>query len=593
MSSAPTQSTSVEEAPPSATAPPKPPTGRVSLRDGSWREWIVSADRERTCLIVLAVAMVAAIAFGLAQTRGATFSTDEYLYFVVNRGFHLKTLLSPHNGNFMVVIRFLYAAIFKAFGPDYLIFRILLFVEISVVAGLFYALVRRRIGAVAALAFTLPLLFLGSSADVAISTIGVQHVLSVILCLGALLALEADSRVGDIAACLLLTLAVATFSLAFAFIGAAAVAVLMREDRWRRIWIPAIPVAVYLLWLVAAPKYTGVGYLGDTHVSASNLLLIPSFFADAAVAVAAGVSGLSYDFVHTGPTAVLTNTSWGVPLALIAFVALVWRIRRGGLGRWFWPYLAIPVVFWLSVVVAIEPNRYPNSNRYIYGGAVALLLLAAEALRRTRWSPTVLVGLLAASVVALTGNIAQMRRDGSIVRNSGAQVRAVLTSIELARDHVASAFLPPKMPYEDLLITWGGGVKPYLRAVTRNGGSFAFTVPQLRQQTESVRTLADRTLIAALRIHLRPASAAQASAGAAACQPVSAGTTHMTVSPPGIAVRSNASGVVRLRRFAKHHSVNVGALRANRLAELPIPRDRSAAPWIVTLPRGVQTVCPA
>jgi hypothetical protein len=542
MSSAPTQSTPVEEAP--ASDEVRPTTGRVSLRGTSWRDWITSPRRERACLIVLAVAMLGAIAFGLAQTRGATFSTDEYLYFVVNRGFHVKTLLSPHNGNLTLVIRFLYAAIWKAFGPDYTIFRVLLFVEVAVAAGLFYALVRRRIGAVAALAFTLPLLFLGSSADVAISTIGVQHVLSVILCLGALLALEGDSRLGDIGACVLLTLAVATFSLAFAFIGAVAVAVLMREDRWRRIWIPAIPVAVYLLWLVAAPKYTGVGYLGSTHVSGSNLLLIPSFFADAAAAVAAGVSGLSYDFAHTGPSAVLTDTSWGVPLALLAFVGLVWRIRRGGLGRWFWPYVAIPVVFWLSIVVAIEPNRYPNSNRYVYGGAVALLL------------------------------------------------RAVLTSIELARDHVSASFLPPKMPYEDLLITWGGGVKPYLRAVDRNGGSFAFTVPELRQQTESVRALADRTLVAALRIHLRPLPAAQGAAAGATCQPITPGTKHMNVRPPGISLRSTTPGVVRLRRFAKHHSVNVGTLRANRLAELPIPADRSAAPWIVTLPRGVQTVCP-
>jgi hypothetical protein len=590
MSSAPTQSTPVEEAP--ASDEVRPTTGRVSLRSTAWRDWIISPNRERTCLIVLAVAMVGAIAFGLAQTRGATFSTDEYLYFVVNRGFHLKTLLSPHNGNLTLVIRFLYAAIFKAFGPDYTIFRVLLFVEVAVAAGLFYALVRRRIGPVAALAFTLPLLFLGSSADVAISTIGVQHVATVIMCLGALLALESDSRAGDIGACVLLTLAVATFSLAFAFIGAVAVAVLMREDRWRRIWIPVIPVGVYLLWLVAAPKYTGVGYLGNTNVSASNLLLIPSFFADAAAAVAAGVSGLSYDFVHSGPSAVLTNTSWGVPLALIAFAALVWRVRRGGLGRWFWPYAAIPVFFWLSIVVAIEPNRYPNSDRYIYGGAVGLLLLAAEALRRTRWSPTVLVSLLAASVVALTGNIAQMRQDGSIARNSGAQVRAVLTSIELARDRVSASFLPPKLPYEDLLITWGGGVKPYLRAVDRNSGSFAFTVPQLRQQTESVRALADRTLVAALRIHLRALPAAQGAPAAATCQPITPGTTHVIVRPPGISLRSTDPGVVRLRRFAKHHSVNVGTLRANRFAELPIPAVRDGSPWIATLPRGVQTICP-
>jgi hypothetical protein len=256
---------------------------------GSWRQWLISPKRERTCLIVLAIAIAASIAVGLNETHGATFSTDEYLYFVVNRGFHLTTLLSPHNGNLTAVIRLLYAAVFKLFGPDYLVFRILEFLEIAVTAGLFYALVRRRVGPVAGLALTLPLLFLGSSMDVAISTIGVQHLLCVIACLGALLALEANSRRGDVAACFLLTIAVATFSIAFAFIAGAGVSVLLRADRWRRAWIFLIPIAVYLLWLVAAPKYSGPGYLGTTHVSASNLLLVPSFFADAAAAVAAAV----------------------------------------------------------------------------------------------------------------------------------------------------------------------------------------------------------------------------------------------------------------------------------------------------------------
>jgi hypothetical protein len=591
MSSAPTQSTPVEEAPASDAL--SPPPGRAGLLGTSWREWITSPRRERTCLIVLGLAMVVAIVFGMAQTRGATFSTDEYLYFVVNRGFHLKTLLSPHNGNFMFVVRVLYAAIFKAFGPNFTIFRALLFVEVCVAGGLFYALVRRRVGPVVGLTLTLPLLFLGSSADVAISTIGVQHVLCVILCLGALLALETDSRAGDIGACVLLTLAVATYSIAFAFIGGVAVAVLMREDRWRRIWIPAVPVAVYLLWLVAAPKYTGVGYLGNTHVSVSNLLLVPSFFADSAAAVSAGVSGLSYDFTQTGPTAVLTNTTWGVPLALIGFVALVWRIRRGGLGRWFWPYLAIPVLFWLSIVLAIEPNRYPTSDRYIYGGAVAVLLVVAEALRRRKpWNPAVLAALLAACVVALAGNIAQMRQDGSVARNSGPRVRAVLTSIELARDHISPSFLPPGLPYQDLLITWGGGVKPYLAAVQRNKGSFAFTVPQLRQQTESVKALADRTLAAALRIRLRTLSARSATAAAAAASCQAPLSRHIAARPPGILLRSTSGGTVWLRRFAKHHSVSVGTVRPNRLAELAIPRDRSAAPWAVTLPAGVDLVCP-
>ncbi len=534
--------------------------------------------------------MVGSIALGLSQTSGATFSTDEYLYFVVNRGFHITTLLSPHNGNLTLVIRLLYAVVFGLAGPNYLIFRILEFVGVSLAAALFYVLVRRRVGPVAALALTLPLLFLGSSADIAISTIGIQHLLCVSFCLGALLALEADSRPGDVLACLLLTLAVATFSLAFAFIAAAAVSVLLRADRWRRVWIFLIPLAVYLLWLVAAPKYTGVGYLGNTHIVATNLLKLPAFIAQAAAAVVAGVSGLSYNFAPSGlPSQVLVNYLWALPIAVVAGVGLVWRVRRGAVDRWFWSYLAIPLVFWLSVVVALEPNRYPNSDRYIYGGAIAVLLLAAEALRGVRFSPSALAGLLVASAVALTGNIAQLRDDGSILRTTGANVRATLGAIELARDHVAPTFLPPG-GYEGLLVNWGGGVGPYLRAVARYG-SFAFTAAELRHQTQAVRERADATLVGALRIRLRAAPGFKPSARCLRAPPGSKGLTHLTLRPPGAVLRAAASGPVALGRFGSAATVRVGSLRLGQFAALAIPRDRTPLPWRVFALRGVQELC--
>jgi len=586
MSSAPTQSSRAE----TSRSHPRPTAAGVSPRSGSWQQWLLLPQRERTCLIVLAVAIALSIAVGLTQTSGATFSTDEYLYFVVNRGFHLKTLLSPHNGNLTVVIRLLYAIVFKLVGPEYLVFRILLFLEVAVTAVLVYVLVRRRVGPVAGLALTLPLLFLGSSTDVALSTIGVQHLLCLIASLGALLALEADSRRGDALACVLLIIAVATFSAAFAFVAAVAAAVLLRNDRWRRAWIFAIPIGLYLLWLVAAPKYSGPGYLGTTHVRATNVLLAPSFFADAAAAVAAGVSGLSYDFARTGPSPVLTNWVWGVPLAAAGVALLVWRVSRGAVNRWFWSYLAIPLVFWLSIVMTIEPNRFPNSDRYIYTGAVALLLVAAEALRGVRWSAGALAGLLSASVVALTGNIAQLRVDGSALRATGANERSVLAAIELARDHVAPSFLPPQAPYEDLLIVWGNGVERYLQAVDRNG-SFAFSVPELRRQSEAVRELADSTLVAALRIHLRPARAIRPTAACLRVPPGVKARTHLTLRPPGAVLWSAKGGAVLLGRFGSAQSVNVGSLRPRQYSTVAIPRDRTSVPWRVSVPGGVQVVC--
>ena len=553
-----------------------------------WRQWLSSPKRERTCAIVLAVAIVISIAVGLNETHGATFSVDEFLYFVVDRGFRFKTLMSPHNGNFTAVIRLLYAIVFKVAGPNYAVFRVWLAIEVGATGALFYLLARRRIGPVAALALTLPLLFLGSSMDVAISTIGIQHLLSGILCLSALLALERDSRGGDALACLLLTLAVATFSIAFAFTAGVAVAVLLRGDRGRRAWIFAVPIAVYLLWLVAAPKYSGVGYLATTHVSASNIFLIPSFLADSVAAVIAGISGLSYDFTLSHPSTTLTNYSWALPLALVAVAGLIWRVRRGGVDRWFWAYLAIPLVFWLSIVIAIQPNRYPNSDRYIYGGAVAVLLLAAEALRRLRLSPAVLVGLLAASTAAVLGNIAQLRVDGSVARAQGSEVRAALAGIDLARDRVAPSFLPPAA-LPALMILWAGGVDPYLHAVQRHG-SFAFTVPELRQQPASVRRLTDSTLVAALRIRLRPVARMN---GTASCRQLPTGgrpITRSKLSPPGAILGAATAGPVRLGRFAAP-SVSIGTLQPRRLYELAIPHDRSSVPWTVSIPGGIRTLC--
>jgi len=552
-----------------------------------WREWLTSPRRERTSAIVLAVAIAISIAVVLNETHGATFSLDEFLYFVDDRGFDFKTLMSPHNGNFIAVTRFLYAIAFKVAGPNYVVFRVWLAIEVAATALLFYLLARRRIAPIAALALTLPLLFLGSSMDVAISTIGIQHLLSIILCLSALLALERGSRGGEVLACLLLTLAVATFSIAFAFIAGVAVSVLLRGDRLRRTWIFAVPIAVYLLWLVAAPKYSGPGYLGTTHVRASNIFLIPSFLADSAGAVIAGVSGLSYDFTLSHPSTTLTNYSWALPLALAAVAGLFWRVRRSQVEPWFWAYLAIPLVFWLSIVIAIQPNRYPNSDRYIYGGAVAVLLLAAEALRRVRLSPAVLVGLLAAGAGATLGNIAQMRVDGSVVRAQGSEVRAALAGIDLARDRVAPGFVPPA-GYPALMILWAGGVDRYLQAVRRHG-PFAFTVAELRQQRISVRRLADSTLVAALGIRLQAVARINPTAS---CRQLPAGgrpITRSKLSPPGATLSAATDGPVRLGRFAPPSAI--GTLQRRRLYELAIPRDRSSVPWTVSIPAGVRTLC--
>jgi hypothetical protein len=243
-------------------------------------------------IAALAIGITVSSLLYLHLTSGGSFGPDEYWYFVVNKGFNVKGLLSPHNGNLIATVRLLYATVFALAGPNYLVLRVIEVVCVASAAALFFTLVRRRLGAVGAVALTLPLLFLGAAPDVTLSPLGITHVLAVVFGLAALVAVELRSRRGDVLACILLCLSLATFSVGFAFVAAGIVFTLI-NDRWRqRSWIWIVPIALYLLWRVAAPKYTGPGYLVSSPIHLANVRLIPWFAVRSAAASAAAISGL-------------------------------------------------------------------------------------------------------------------------------------------------------------------------------------------------------------------------------------------------------------------------------------------------------------
>jgi hypothetical protein len=144
--------------------------------------------------------MAISATLGLWLTRGTTFFADELTYFVANRGFDLRALLSGHNGHLIAGTRLIYATVLKLFGSGYLPFRILEVLGVALVSRLFFILAKRRIGAAAALVPSVVLLFLGSSGEVTVTPLVITHVYSVATGLGALLALERRDRWGDVGA---------------------------------------------------------------------------------------------------------------------------------------------------------------------------------------------------------------------------------------------------------------------------------------------------------------------------------------------------------------------------------------------------------
>lgn len=535
---------------------------------------------------LLVIAAILSVALGLYLTRGATFGVDEFWYFLADRGLSPRALLTPHNGNLIVVIRTIYAAVFELFGPNYVVFRCLEAVGIAINGVLVFILVRARVGPVVALAPTLVLLFLGTSPDVTLSPNGITHVYCVMPGLAALIALDRGSRGGDLLACALLTISVGAFSFGLAVLAGSAVSILLRDDRWRRIWIAVVPLTLYVAWLVASPHFKGPTQLSGAHVRLGNAPQVPGFAVHAAAAVVSAVTGLSHYLPTSHPVGRISY-SWGFLILVLAAVAVAHRVYQGRASTWFWSFLVIPLAFWTSIQMVIGPNRFPNSTRYIYAGAIGVVLVASEAARRQRWHRRGWVALTAAAALALSANIAELDRASRSLRSSAPFLRAVLTSIDTARDQVRPNFVPPVV---GVLIAVGGGTGQYLRAVARHG-SFAFSVRQLRSQPEAVRGVADAILVEALRIVVVPAGRPASTRHCTSQSIAGSSSEFVTARPPGILIRSATGGTVKLARFSSLPRVSVGVLAPGRFGAMALPVDRAPDAWRVGLPRGRVTVC--
>ena len=185
---------------------------------------------ERICWAVLVAGMAVYAALALWITRGTTLFVDEKTIFVEDRGLHPSGLLAPLNGHLVLVQRLLYALNFKLFGASFALPRLVEVAGAMLVVGLVFVLAKERIGAVAALAPALLLLFFGSAWELNFVVSGIGNVYAVAAGLGALLALERRDPRRDVLACALLVVAVASFTSGLAFAVGALVLILLGPD---------------------------------------------------------------------------------------------------------------------------------------------------------------------------------------------------------------------------------------------------------------------------------------------------------------------------------------------------------------------------
>lgn len=541
---------------------------------GRARAWIDA----NPAVALFAAGLVVAVAVILATGWNTTFMRGDWDLLLYRHGSFAGTFLEPAGGNIVVGTAVVYRGLLHLFGLDPLPYRLLLTLLFAMASVLLFVALRRRVGDLAAAVGAGLTLLMGAAHQDLLWPLQLGYVVAVASGLGALLAIERGGRRGDALACTLLCIGSLTFTAGLAFAVCVATVIALSPGGRRRLWIPAVPLALVLVWLVVWGRDATAGPIG------SEVLDSPLFVFDGFASALAALLGLSTPQNTSG----IDGIEWGRALLLVGLVVAALRLQRGGQASpRLWGAIAGAVSFWLVAGAYEEPGRLATSSRYTYIGAVFVLLIVAELTAGVRpRRPAVIVMLLAAAV-AIASSANFLGQAANRYERKGDLERAGLTAIELTRESVDPAFaLTPKAVHTGWAPVVAG---PYLATLDRYGGSPAYLPDELRAAAQYARVAADRALAAALGLRLRPAPAA---APGDSCQLVGAGSATGVALPAGGALVDPGAKrtVVRVGRFSGSFPVKLGTVEGEAV-DLAIPADASSRPWLARFDTAVR-ICP-
>jgi hypothetical protein len=567
------------------------------------RQVLRELEEGRYVWFALVWAMVAAAALIWGEGRGNTFFSDEWGWLFGRPAVYpgVEEFLAPSNGHLLLVPLLVYRGLSEVFGIDtYSAFQAVSIGLNLLCSGLLFAYLRRRVPPWLALGAAALMMVFGAGWETVMSSLGIGAMLSVAAGLGMLIVLDRRDLRGDLAACALLILSVISFGTGLSFAAGATLSVSIRQPpwRWQRAWVWAFPLAIYAAWTLWALSYD------QNPLALSHLAHVVPILFDSIAAVTIALLGLFRDATAEQPS---FRLDLGVPLAFLLIGALIWRTARldsERRGLLLVP-LAVALSFWVLLALAYDPpsRGVPTASRYIYPGAVFILLVAAEAVRDLRLSPLawLLCGLGLAS--ALVANLTQLHDGQRFLANTSDYVKTELAALELSRERVEPSFAPEGPELQPLF-----GDRPmtiaFLNAyayfpVRDMYGSPAFPADELPRRSVEVRKVADIVLARALQLKLtaldRPAPTTATAVPGDADEPVSLGLRDCLIVRPGpdgsspalalpaggVTVDSSAGAPasVYLRRFGDGFDVALGDVPGDGVALLALPPDASPHPW--------------
>jgi hypothetical protein len=528
-----------------------------------------SPPAERTpawALALLGLLLAAGGAVLLYLTRGTTFFQDEWSWILARRS-GVGSLIHPYNQHLSLIPVAIYRVLFAVAGlRHYWPYRaVSLAAELSCVTLIFFY-ARRRVGPWLALLAAALIMFFGPGWQDMLWPFQMAWLITVAAGLGVLLALDRRDLTGEVMACVLLCVAVASASPGLAVLLGVTVEVL-RTRRPR--WIVAVPILLYAIWWLAFEQSS---ILGDA------LLLLPRFVFDAAAGVLSTLTGVASINVSTDTGNYLTL---GPALLVVALVLIGARLRRWGrIPPRVLTLILIPLAFWIVAGAARAATRVDgvilhftgDEGRYLYIGAVWVLLLAIELIRGARpgrWTLALATVLTGAIVLA---NVSTLRDGAGLLRAQAQVTRAELGTLDMTRGQVAPSFASSGFVFFANVTA-----RDYF-AAERALGTFGATPSELAGYANGARAVADAQLV---RIHQPTLTPVAPDPTRRCLEHTASGRLVFVLPRSGLTVLSTgAPAVISLRRFASTFAP-LGTLAPGHAGRLLIRGDEAPQPWHV------------
>ena len=527
------------------------------------------------------ILLVVALLYLIREGHGNMFFYDEWTW-IETRHSGLSAILDSYNEHMEIAPLAIYQLLLHTIGlAHYHWYRLAAALGHLALVTAVYCFARRRLGPLALLV-VIPLAFFGAGWEFILWGVNLGFTTSLALAVAALIWLEGDRRSSLVGCALLIASLLFTETAVLFAIGLAA-ELTWRDRSLRRFWVWALPLALYVAWHLGFYASGGSTY----YVSQ-----IPTFGAQLAAGASGGMFGEG------------EAVGW-VILGLIALL-LIYRLTRA--GAWSPRFIAVLLTvlgYWALVAAGRANLGDPTASRYVYVGAVLLLLVIIESLRgvEVSWRSALIFAAVAA--LATVGGLRAFPGGEAGLFQGSTSEAAELTALQLIRRTV-----PPSQSIDP---HWSPQIIPdlYFPATRALGSSGADTLAQMLASGEEERSSADLVLVRggeltvtapahpgptgppAPSVELRLGGGLTRTPGCVRFTPAGVGSTlDLTLPPRGLLIRTTASASsashppteIFVRRFADgYENAPVASFRGARTLLIRARSDAAPQPWHVRL----------